>query len=95
MKILVTGTEGYLGFPGRGLSFGDNGSDNRSYRVSFEKIRQLHDLFERIDLTEQTFTSRGHTRLKQLEHLIRTGQIGDGFYWQEALAPEPVTAWPG
>ncbi|MFC4637094.1 NAD-dependent epimerase/dehydratase family protein [Deinococcus hohokamensis] len=25
-------------FPGCGLSFGDNGSDNRSYRVAFEKI---------------------------------------------------------
>lgn len=94
-------------FLGCHLTFGDNGSDNRSYRVSFDKInqrlpgfrcdwdarrgaRQLFDLFTRIDLTGETFTSRGHTRLKQLEHLIRTGQIDDGFYWRPVFADSSV-----
>lgn len=85
-------------FKGCKLSFGDSGADNRSYRVSFEKIntilpgfkcdwnaqrgaKQLFDLFSQIDMTEETFLSRGFTRLKQLEYLIRTQQIDQDFFW--------------
>jgi nucleoside-diphosphate-sugar epimerase len=85
-------------FTGCKLSFGDSGADNRSYRVSFEKInttlpgfkcdwnaqrgaQQLFDLFSKIDMTEETFLSRGFTRLKQLEYLIRTQQIDQDFFW--------------
>jgi len=85
-------------FPGCKLSFGDNASDNRSYRVSFEKIntvlpgfkcdwdarsgaKQLAEIFNQIDMTEEIFFSRGFTRLKQLEYLIRTQQIDKDFFW--------------
>jgi nucleoside-diphosphate-sugar epimerase len=85
-------------FTGCKLSFGDSGADNRSYRVSFEKIntilpgfkcdwnaqrgaQQLFDLFSQIDMTEEIFLSRGFTRLKQLEYLIRTQQIDQDFFW--------------
>jgi nucleoside-diphosphate-sugar epimerase len=85
-------------FPGCKLSFGDNASDNRSYRVSFEKIntvlpgfkcdwdarlgaKQLFDVFNQIDMTQEIFFSRGFTRLKQLEYLIRTQQIDKDFFW--------------
>lgn len=85
-------------FPGCKLSFGDSASDNRSYRVSFEKIntvlpgfkcdwdarsgaKQLFDVFNQIDMTEEIFFSRGFTRLKQLEYLIRTQQIDKDFFW--------------
>lgn len=85
-------------FPGCELSFGDGGSDNRSYRVSFDKINrdlpgfscdwdaekgaaQLRELFERIDLDAATFGGRGHTRLAQLEYLLRTRQIDQDFFW--------------
>jgi len=87
-------------FPGCKLVFGDSGSDNRSYRVSFDKIRkhlpdfkcawdaqrgarQLHDLFQRIDMTPDVFQYRTFTRLKQLEYLIRTQQIDKNFFWRE------------
>lgn len=87
-------------FTGCQLSFGENGADNRSYRVSFEKInkllpgfkcewnaqrgaQQLFDLFSQIDLSEDIFLSRGFTRLKQLEYLIRTGQIDPDFFWSK------------
>ncbi|NMF65031.1 NAD-dependent epimerase/dehydratase family protein [Brasilonema octagenarum] len=87
-------------FPGCQLSFGTQGADNRSYRVSFEKIntvlpgfkcdwnaqrgaQQLHDLFSQIDMTEEVFLSRGFTRLKQLEYLIRTQQIDKDFFWSQ------------
>jgi len=43
--------------------------------------QQLHDVFERIQLDEETFTGRGHTRLKQLEHLLSTGQIDAQLFW--------------
>jgi nucleoside-diphosphate-sugar epimerase len=85
-------------FEGCALRFGEAGSDNRSYRVAFDKIherlpgfscawdarkgaRQLRDLFERIDLQQDVFLYRGFTRLKQLEHLLRTRQIDREFYW--------------
>lgn len=87
-------------FPGCQLSFGAPGQDNRSYRVSFEKIRkhlpgfqcawdarrgaqQLHDLFQRIAMPQEVFQYRTFTRLKQLEYLIRTQQIDEGFFWKE------------
>ncbi len=87
-------------FTGCQLSFGENGADNRSYRVSFEKInkllpgfkcewnaqrgaQQLFDLFSQIDLSEDIFLSRGFTRLKQLEYLIRTQQIDPDFFWSK------------
>ncbi|MBW4664102.1 MAG: SDR family oxidoreductase [Chroococcus sp. CMT-3BRIN-NPC107] len=87
-------------FTGCQLTFGENGSDNRSYRVNFEKINknlpgfkcdwnatrgaeQLFNLFQQIDLTSETFLSRGFTRLKQLEHLIRTQQIDKDFFWSK------------
>ena len=85
-------------FPGCKLSFGDQGADNRSYRVSFEKINtqlpgfkcdwdarrgaeQLYKVFSQIDMTQSEFESRGFTRLKQLEYLIRTQQIDKDFFW--------------
>ncbi|WP_017301136.1 NAD-dependent epimerase/dehydratase family protein [Nodosilinea nodulosa] len=85
-------------FPDCQLSFGKPDTDNRSYRVSFEKINsvlpgfkcdwdakrgaeQLLKVFQQIDMTEEMFTSRGFTRLKQLEYLIRTQQIDKDFFW--------------
>ncbi len=86
-------------FPDCQLSFGNNGADNRSYRVSFDKIntmlpgfkcdwnaqqgaQQLFDVFSHIDMSQDTFLFRGFTRLKQLEYLIRTQQIDQGFFWK-------------
>jgi nucleoside-diphosphate-sugar epimerase len=47
---------------------------------------QLLDLFRRIDMTQEIFEYRSFTRLKQLQYLIRTGQIDDNFFW---TAPNP------
>jgi hypothetical protein len=43
---------------------------------------QLHRVFESIDMDEATFTGRGHTRLKQIEHLMRTHQVDPELYWK-------------
>jgi nucleoside-diphosphate-sugar epimerase len=85
-------------FPGCELTFGDPSADNRSYRVAFERIRdvlpgydtdwdakagaaQLHRVFASIDLDEAIFAGRGHTRLKQIEYLMRTQQVDPELYW--------------
>ncbi len=86
-------------FPGCTTTFGTQGADNRSYRVSFDKLskhlpafscdwdvtrgaRQFHELFKQIDLTLEDFEFRPYTRLKQLQYLIRTGQIDPDFFWK-------------
>jgi nucleoside-diphosphate-sugar epimerase len=89
-------------FTGCQLTFGPPSPDNRSYRVSFEKIRkhlpgfqcawdarrgaqQLHALFKRIDMSSEVFQHRTFTRLKQIEHLIRTQQIDEQFFWRDPI----------
>ena len=86
-------------FPGCRLTFGSQGSDNRSYRVNFDKlskhlpefkcewdadkgVKQFYDLFQQIDFTLETFEYRAFTRLKQLQYLVRTGQIDQKFFWK-------------
>jgi len=44
--------------------------------------RQLHDWFERVQMTDDMFSFRAFTRLKQLRHLISTQQIDSDFYWR-------------
>jgi len=43
--------------------------------------RELYDLFHRIDMSPDIFEFRAYTRLKQLQHLLRTGQIDSDFHW--------------
>lgn len=42
---------------------------------------QLSQIFSSIDLDPETFTGRGHTRLKQLEYLLKTKQIDAELLW--------------
>jgi len=86
-------------FPGCGLTMGSSNGDNRSYRVSFDKIKtlfpkfkcrrdatagahQFRELFERIQMPADVFEFRAFTRLKQIEHLINTGQVDQGLFWR-------------
>ncbi len=85
-------------FPGCSVAVGNNSGDNRSYRVSFQKIRkhlpdfrcrwdiqrgaeQLRSIFEKIEMTEQTFNAAPFTRLTQLKQLVRTGQLDQNLHW--------------
>jgi nucleoside-diphosphate-sugar epimerase len=87
-------------FSGCTVTFGNSDGDNRSYRVSFDKINsalpgfkcgqtaaggaaELYDLFRRIDMGADIFQFRAYTRLKQLQHLLRTGRINELLYWTE------------
>jgi nucleoside-diphosphate-sugar epimerase len=83
------------------VSYGPPAADNRSYRVSFTKIRQhlpgfrcrwsaadgahqLRALFEQIQMSSEVFSAPSFTRLLQLQHLRKTGQIDDRFRWTRA-----------
>lgn len=44
--------------------------------------QQLRRLFERIGMSRETFEFRAFTRLKQIHHLLETGQIDDRYYWR-------------
>jgi len=86
-------------FPGCEVTMGPPGGDNRSYRVSFEKIatrlpgykarwtarmgaEELIRLFERIDMSPDTYDFRAFTRLKQIKYLQRTEQVDPDLYWK-------------
>jgi nucleoside-diphosphate-sugar epimerase len=43
---------------------------------------QLHRVFENIAMDGETFYGRGHTRLKQIEYLLKTGQVDEQLFWK-------------
>ncbi len=45
---------------------------------------ELLRTFQQIGLTSELFAFRGHTRIKQIQHLLETGQIDDRFFWTSA-----------
>jgi hypothetical protein len=50
---------------------------------------QLHRVFEAVALKSETFYGRGHTRLKQIEHLLKTGQVDDQLFWRHPKEKQP------
>ena len=86
-------------FAGCELSFGQPSADNRSYRVAFDRAErelgltcawdvargaaQLHRVFAEVALDAATFEGRGHTRLAQIQHLLRTRQVDDQLFWTQ------------
>jgi nucleoside-diphosphate-sugar epimerase len=48
--------------------------------------QELLDAFSAIELSKELFGFRGHTRIKQIQHLLDTGQIDDWFYWTNGNA---------
>jgi len=55
------------------------------FRCSWNARRgseELYELFQRIEMSPDTFQFRAFTRLKQLKYLQHTHQIDDDFYWK-------------
>jgi nucleoside-diphosphate-sugar epimerase len=52
--------------------------------------RELRALFERIEMSPDTFGFRAFTRLKQLRYLSATGQLDDEFRWLGATNAVPA-----
>jgi len=48
--------------------------------------QQLLEVFRAVDMTTELFEFRGHTRIKQIQHLLATGQIDDRFFWIDQAA---------
>jgi nucleoside-diphosphate-sugar epimerase len=48
---------------------------------------ELIGVFDLIGLDEDLYRWRGHTRIKQIRHLLTTGQIDDSFYWRRSELP--------
>lgn len=46
-------------------------------------VRELYNVFNTIQLDQQTFSSRHYTRLKQIQYLRNTNQIDKKFFWVE------------
>jgi nucleoside-diphosphate-sugar epimerase len=86
-------------FPGCEVTTGPPAGDNRSYRVSFDKIAtalpgfstrwtakdgaiELRQLFERIEMSVETYQFRAFTRLRQLNYLQHSGQLDNKLYWR-------------
>jgi nucleoside-diphosphate-sugar epimerase len=84
-------------FPGCRLTVGSSGGDDRSYQVSFAKIRErigftcehdidagareLRSVFERMKLTAEIFESAYFTRLKRIRSLIDAGALDANLLW--------------
>jgi len=47
---------------------------------------ELRELFAVIDLSKEVFESRAYTRLRQLEFLMKTGQLDHEFFWRQPAA---------
>lgn len=46
-------------------------------------IKELFDLFKKINLRKDTFLSRDYTRLKQIEYLKKMNEIDDELFWKK------------
>lgn len=53
---------------------------------------QLLAVFRSIAMTTETFESRGHTRIKQIQHLLATGQVDRRLFWIEPVGEAAGTA---
>jgi nucleoside-diphosphate-sugar epimerase len=53
---------------------------------------ELEAVFRHIKLSSEVFTSAPFTRLKQLEHLIKTGQLDKDFFWSFVTTSDAHTA---
>jgi len=56
-------------------------------RIDVERgAQQLLDVFKAVDMSPELFGFRGHTRLKQISHLLETHQIDGHFFWIHDLS---------
>jgi nucleoside-diphosphate-sugar epimerase len=46
---------------------------------------QLHRVFDSIAMDPETFEGRGHTRLKQIQYLLKSDQVDDRLFWKGEL----------
>jgi nucleoside-diphosphate-sugar epimerase len=67
------------------VAFGKIGEVFPGYRTEWDVAAgatQLHRVLASIAMEPDTFYGRGHTRLKQIEYLLRTGQVDERLIWK-------------
>ena len=74
MKILITGTDGYVG-PVMVPLVLERGHNIAPPDTVASTAKELHELFELIGLDAATFESRYYTRLKQLRICLTKDQL--------------------
>jgi len=42
---------------------------------------QLHQVFASVAMEPEVFHGRGHTRVKQIEYLLKTSQVDEQLFW--------------
>ena len=47
---------------------------------------ELREIFDRVQMTADTFNFRAFTRLAQLKHLLETKQLNESLYWRDKVA---------
>jgi nucleoside-diphosphate-sugar epimerase len=47
---------------------------------------ELREIFDRVQMTEDTFKFRAFTRLAQLKHLLETKRLDQSLYWRDKVA---------
>lgn len=51
-------------------------------RTVEDGVNDLKKVFESIKMTKETFEYRAFTRIKELDHLLESGQINDQLFWR-------------
>lgn len=54
----------------------------KSTRTVKQGVEELKAVFDKISMDRETFEYRSFTRLKELDHLLKTGQLTDDLYWK-------------
>ena len=58
----------------------------KAQRDAVAGAKELRAVFERIGMSRELFEFRAYTRVKQLEHLVKTQQIDEDFFWRDSPA---------
>jgi nucleoside-diphosphate-sugar epimerase len=62
------------------------------FETRYDVVRgaqQLLEVFRAVDMSVELFEFRGHTRIKQIQHLLATGQIDERFFWIDQAGRDP------
>jgi hypothetical protein len=93
VRVLVTATEGCLGYPVAPGLFED-GHDVVGHGAPWRPLvhaldiavgaAQLHRVSGSFAMDAETFHGRGHTRRKQIEYLLKIEQVDECLFWRES-----------
>ena len=63
----------------------------RSQWTAAKGAAELREIFERVQMTGDTFNFRAFTRLEQLKHLLATKQLDERLFWNKPTLAQAAT----